>query len=58
MNEIDVMMVLDTMSQMFETLVKRIAAPEREMDDLRSCACKTWQEHTQVPKDQNDPSTT
>lgn len=58
MNERDVMMVMDAMSQMFETLVKRIAALERELDELRGCACKTWQEHTQVPKDQNDLSTT
>lgn len=29
------MMVMDTMAQMFETLVKRIAALEREVDDLR-----------------------
>ena len=50
MSEVDVMMVMDTMAQMFETLVKRIAALERELDDLRSCACKTWQEHTQVPR--------
>lgn len=35
MNEADVMMVMDTMAQMFETLVKRIAALEREVDDLR-----------------------
>lgn len=36
MNERDVMMVMDAMSQMFETLVNRIAALERELDDLRS----------------------
>lgn len=35
MNEIDVMMVLDTMAQMFETLVTRIAALERELDELK-----------------------
>lgn len=35
MSEVDVMMVMDTMAQMFETLVKRIAALERECDELR-----------------------
>jgi len=29
------MMVMDTMAQMFETLVKRIAALERELDELK-----------------------
>ena len=35
------MMVMDTMAQMFETLVKRIAALEREVDELRSVR-KKW----------------
>ena len=35
MNEIDVMMVIDNMSQMFETLVARIETLERELDALR-----------------------
>lgn len=29
------MMVMDTMAQMFETLVKRIAALGRELDELK-----------------------
>jgi hypothetical protein len=36
MSECDVMMVMDTMAQMFETLVKRIETLEREVDELRS----------------------
>ena len=36
MSEVDVMMVMDTMSQMlFEPLVARIEAMERELDALR-----------------------
>lgn len=35
MNEADVMMVMDTMAQMFETLVKRIEDLAREVDELR-----------------------
>lgn len=42
MSEVDVMMVMDTMAQMFETLVKRIAALGRELDALRleRCSCE------------------
>lgn len=40
MNEIDVMMVMDTMAQMFETLVKRIEATERRLEE--QCSCKKW----------------
>lgn len=36
MDEYDVMMVMDTMAQMFETLVKRIASLERELDELKA----------------------
>jgi len=35
-NEYDVMMVMDNMSQMYETLVKRIAALKRDVDELRA----------------------
>lgn len=35
MDEYGVMMVMDTMAQMFETLVKRIAALERELDEFK-----------------------
>jgi hypothetical protein len=36
MDEQSVMMLMDMMSQMFETLVKRIETLERELDGLRS----------------------
>jgi hypothetical protein len=43
------MMVMDTMAQMFETLVKRIAALGRELDDLRVVRADVVR-HTQVPR--------
>lgn len=35
MSEFDVMMVMDTMAQMFETLTARIERTERELDELK-----------------------
>jgi len=40
MDEQDVMMVMDTMAQMFETLVKRIEETERKLDE--QCSCRKW----------------
>lgn len=37
MNEIDVMMVMDNMAQMFETLIARIEATECKLEEHRSC---------------------
>ena len=37
MNEIDVMLVMDQMVQMFETLVKRIETTEKMIDEMRKC---------------------
>lgn len=37
MSEVDVMLVFDTMSQMFETLVKRIEMLERRLEEACSC---------------------
>lgn len=44
MNGQDVMLVMDQMSQIFETLVKRIEETERKLDDARCCSCQTWKE--------------
>jgi len=40
MDEQNLMLVMDTMSQMFETLVKRIEDTERKLDE--QCSCKKW----------------
>lgn len=37
MNEIDVMLVMDQMAQMFETLIKRIEMTEKMIDEMREC---------------------
>ena len=42
MNEVDVMLVMDQMAQMFETLVKRIETTERRLDEAQQCSCKKW----------------
>ena len=40
MKELDVMMVMDNMAQMFETLIARIEATEHKLAER--CSCKKW----------------
>lgn len=53
MNEVDVMLVMDQMAQMFETLVKRIETTERRLDEAHKCSCQAWREHVR-DKEDND----
>lgn len=47
------MRVLDAMASQLEALKERIEMAEARIKDLeRGCSCKTWREHTQVPKDE------
>lgn len=40
MDEQSVMLVMDMMAQMFETLVNRIETLERRLEE--ACSCKQW----------------
>lgn len=53
MDEQTVMTVMETMAQMFETLVARIEATERRLDEAHKCSCQAWREHVR-DKEDND----
>ena len=44
MDEQTVMMVMDTTAQTYETLVARIEALERRLEEYRVCSCQEWKE--------------
>jgi len=46
--------VLDAMAQKMEALTERVEAAEKKLEDARQCSCKTWREHTQLPRDIED----
>jgi len=44
MDEQMTMAIMETMAQMFETLVARIEATERMIEEARLCSCREWKE--------------
>lgn len=48
MDEQMTMAIMETMAQMFETLVARIEATERRLDEAHQCTCETWRKEREI----------